>query len=301
MNPRSALLPLLLLLSPLAASLAAATTEGTWTATIRNDEVDLAIRHDTGSGSGFSSSSARRLTVEDLRGLDAAAAVSAAQTAVTFELRRDAGTVHFEGVFREGRGSGHFTFAPSAQYPQQLAAAGVRLPGGALGPRKQLLLHTLDLSPEVAREMAELGYGGISLEELIKVGIFDVTPQMVLELRAAGYRDLPLARLVELRIHGVTVEFLRELEALGVGQVPLARAIEMRIHGVTPAYVRELEDLGYTGLTPAELVEMRIFGVTPELIRKLAAAGYDDLSARRLIELRIHGADAILLRKGPRR
>ena len=35
---------------------------------------------------------------------------------VKFELRREAGTLAFEGAFRDGRGAGLFTFAPRAAY-----------------------------------------------------------------------------------------------------------------------------------------------------------------------------------------
>jgi hypothetical protein len=275
----------------------ASTVDGTWTATAREDGLDLTVSYGRTNHSSVSSRTGRRLQFADLRGLTAATAMSATQVPVSFTLEREAGTVAFNGVFRDGKGSGHFEFSPAGDYASRLAAAGVRTSRTTLDPERQLLMLMLDVSTNWLREMRSLGYDDISLDDAISLGIFRVTPQMVREFRQAGYRDLSIATLTTLRIHKVTPDYLRQLEELGLGPISLDKAVAMRIHRVTPEYVRELRDLGYSNLTTDELVEMRIFKVTPEFIRRLSAAGYTDLTVKRLVQIKIHGVEDILLRR----
>jgi hypothetical protein len=279
------------------ASIAAA-LEGTWNARILNENVvELSISYGRNNHTGFHANDGKRLQISDLPGLSPAAVASSSQTPVAFELQREAGRVRFEGTFRDGKGSGHFEFFPDAGYASRLEAAGARIGGSAIEPHKQLLMLMLDITSSRIREMGELGYTGMSLEQVVSSGIFRVTPQMVREFRDAGYRDLSLEMLTKLRIHRVTVSYIRELEKLGLGEISLDRAAEMSVHRVTPEYVRELRDLGYASLSPRQLIEMRIHRVTPELIRELAAAGYRDVPVAQLIRIRIHGVEDILIHK----
>jgi hypothetical protein len=280
-----------------ASTLCASTLEGTWTATTREDGLDLGVSYGRTNHSSVSSQRGRRLQFTDLRGLTAATTMSATQVPVSFTLEREAGFVAFSGVFRNGKGSGHFEFSPAGDYTSRLAAAGVRTNRTTLDPERQLLMLLLDVSTDLLREMRSLGYDDISLDDAVSLGIFRVTPQMVREFAQAGYRDLSIPTLTKLRIHKVTVDYLRQLDELGLGPVSLDKAVEMRIHKVTPEYVRQLRSLGYPNLTQGQLVEMRIFKITPEFIRKLAAAGYTDLTVKRLVQIKIHGVEDILLRR----
>jgi hypothetical protein len=280
-----------------ASASSAAAVEGTWTAKIRGESVvELSVSYGNNNHTSVHANDGR-LQLSDLSGLSPAAVMSSSQTPVAFELQREAGRVRFEGSFRDGKGSGHFEFIPDAGYASRLEAAGARIGAGSIEPSKQLLMLMLDITSSRIREMGELGYTSMSLEQVVSSGIFRVTPKMVREFRDAGYRDLSLDMLTKLRIHRVTLSYLRELEELGLGKISLDRAAEMSIHRVTPEYVRELRALGYSGLSPRELIEMRIHRVTPELIRELAAAGYRDVSVAQLIRIRIHGVEDVLINK----
>jgi hypothetical protein len=51
-----------------------------------------------------------------LSGLSAAQINSTTSSPVSFEMRRDAGIIRFEGMFRNGDGAGPFDFAPNRAY-----------------------------------------------------------------------------------------------------------------------------------------------------------------------------------------
>jgi hypothetical protein len=140
---------------------------------------------------GFHASDGKRLQLSDLPGLSPAAVTSSSQTPVAFELRREAGRIRFEGMFRDGKGSGHFDFFPDAGYASRLEAAGARIGDSGIAPRKQLLMLMLDITSARIREMGALGFKNMSLEQVVSSGIFRVTPEMVREFRAAGTPTSP--------------------------------------------------------------------------------------------------------------
>src|SRR5580704_18548836 len=75
------------------------------------------------SGWGHHSTWGNTHKIADFVGLDANIA-SAKDSPVHFELRRDAGTMSFDGRFRDGYGSGKFTFASSADHIQGMKTLG---------------------------------------------------------------------------------------------------------------------------------------------------------------------------------
>src|SRR5687767_519026 len=91
-----------------------ATQTGTWTATSNREvgKVILSIHAEPNSQWG------RSYAFNELQGL------GGADGPAQFSLAREAGTVAFEGSFREGKGAGHFTFTPAPDFAEQMARLG---------------------------------------------------------------------------------------------------------------------------------------------------------------------------------
>jgi beta-lactamase regulating signal transducer with metallopeptidase domain len=225
---------------------------GQWLAERKEDGVHLEMTYRSPNGRGRSQHG-RTYGAGELVGLGPG-------PEVRFELRRDAGTFHFEGRF-DGSGP------------------------GALGQGT----FTFEGDPSYVREMAGLGYR-VDEDDLFRLALFDVSTRFIAELRQLGYDDLSLDRLFEFRIHGVSPEYIRAMADVGYRSVPAEKLVEFRIHGVNPEEVRELAKVGLRDLTAERLVEFRIHGVRPDLVRAMAEAGYEDLTAEKLVELKIHGA-----------
>jgi len=75
-----------------------------------------------------------------------------------FELRREAGTLAFDGAFRSGKGSGTLRFTPS---------------------------------PEFVQNMKGLRYSNLPIDQLLAFATQDVTTQFVKDLNNLGYRNVP--------------------------------------------------------------------------------------------------------------
>ncbi|HEX9981645.1 MAG TPA: 4-hydroxy-3-methylbut-2-enyl diphosphate reductase [Thermoanaerobaculia bacterium] len=300
----------------------AAEIRGSWNGSLRNSEpgmIHLELKHQ-------SSHHGNSMPIGSFTGLSAAQVNAATATPATFSLRREAGTVAFDGAFKQGHGGGEFVFTPSEAYFDAVRNLGV--PVGKLETRDRdrtlFSLAMIDVSTDYIRSMISSGYR-VGLDDYLQMRIFDVTPQIVQEYRSIGYDKLSSDKLVELRIHKVTPAYIREMRATGWGNLGLNDLVASRIHKVTPQFagemktlgysldfgdltafrihgvttdfVKEVRALGYAKVDADDLVAMRIHKVTPEFIREIRAAGYENVPIDKLVSMRIHGVDATYLKK----
>lgn len=308
----------------LTAAAAHAEIRGAWTA-MADDKSDRLhfnfARRNSNNG--------QSMAISSFTGLTAAQVDATTQTPVRFELRREAGTAVFEGVFRAREGAGHFTFTGNSGYYDAVRALGVSVEpkkdrgsdnaeermfhyavhdvstsfirsmqaeGYRVSLDEYLTMRIFRINPQLVAELRDLGYRNIAFDDLVATAVHKVTPAYIREMRAAGFRDLSLDELVATRIHKVTPEFASQMKALGY-DLPIDELQAFRIHKVTPEFVRELAALGYRNIDADDLVAMRIHKVTPEYIRKLRDAGYANVPISKMIEMRIHRIEPEFIQK----
>lgn len=228
MTPHSALslLSVLLLLAAFPGH-AAPSHSGTWSASVRKDQLQLSLRT-KGEGSGQTSTPVPRTAFQELS--------TAEGSTAPFRLVREAGTFHFEGRFTDSEGAGHFRFEPSEAYTRAMAGLGYP----SLTADQQYQLALFDVGPTRVKELAALGYKDIPFKQLIEVAICQVTPEYVRALAAEGFKNLELEQLLALSIHGVTPEFIREVREMGYPNATADDLVKLRIHGIDSAFVRSL-------------------------------------------------------------
>ena len=317
------ILTLTLVVSLFTAASAFATLDAAWTAAVDEKRPDRAHVNIT-RGSFHNMGMTMRLS--EFTGLTQAQVNAPAMTMVQFALNREAGTIAFEGTFRNGKGAGQLTFTGNPGYPDAIRRLGVEFDlegkkkrrdqseeetlfslalhdvsttfiramqaeGYKVSLEKYLTMRIFDITPEYIREMRSLGFKDISADELVSSRIHKVTPEYVRETRAAGW-NLSLSQLQSSRIHGATPEFMEEMRKLGYGNLDHDDLVSFRIHRVTADFITELRKLGYDKLTADQLVTMRIHRVTPEFIREIESAGYKRVPVEKLVAMRIHKIDA---------
>lgn len=273
-----------------------AAIEGTWSARVYTSEraatdperlqLQISLDDETSRGWNNWGQSIRRAEFTNLpTNLDA-------RQDVTFELRREAGTIVFAGRFENGRGVGTLRFTPDAAFTRALE----QQTNDTFSRRELFSYALLDVSQAFVREMQALGFASLTLADARKLRIHGVSADYVREIRAAGLGGSDLDDVLQLRIHGVTAEFAREMRALAGDEALDAGDIrQLRIHGVTPAYVREMRAAGLA-MSIDDMRQARIHGVTPAFAREMAALGYGEASFDRLRQFRIHGVTPAYVR-----
>ena len=153
---------LLLAVSALYAGEEGKNLTGDWSAKIRENRIQIRLMifeddsdHDSITSFG--------LETEEFQGLQL-------NKEHTFTLERDAGTIRFDGKFKDDRGRGAFSFVPNDAFI------------GFLGKE---------------------GFGKIKSKELLHLCIFDVNKAYIQDIRKLGYKDVELSELVasQYRLH----------------------------------------------------------------------------------------------------
>lgn len=203
---------------------------------------------------------------------------------VAFELRREAGVIRFTGRFENGRGVGHLYFTANRAFERDME----QQTGDVFTERELFTFALLDVSRTFVKELQDLGYTTVTLDDARKARIHGVTKEYIQMLRAEGLRDASLDEAVKFRIHGITAAYVKEMRAANLAH-GLDDLLQLKIHGVTPAFVREMAALGYRNVDPDTIVKFRIHGITPAFVKDLADAGYKNLSEDELVDWAIHG------------
>lgn len=141
MTPKPFFLTVVAALLLAAPVFAAPSHTGTWTASLKESQLQLSLhlKGEPGSQFGFS----EPLTA--FQGLSTADGSTA-----SFQLTREAGTFRFEGRFAGGEGAGHFQFEPSESYAQAMAGLGYP----KLTPEDQFKLALFDIHREFVRSFS---------------------------------------------------------------------------------------------------------------------------------------------------
>jgi beta-lactamase regulating signal transducer with metallopeptidase domain len=191
-------------------------------------------------------------------------------------------------------------------------------------PRVEVAAASPDPDGDYIAELANAGYRGLSINELIQLKAVGVDADYIRAMQAAGFAHPSTRELIELRTSGVTPAVVDELRRR-FGQVSTRELVELHNVGVTGDYIDALEKAGYRDLQAREVVELRAVGVTPDVISELRSrlpslrleqvaqlhavgvdpayidslsrAGYSGLSAGQLLQLRSLGVDAEYIQK----
>lgn len=234
------LLTVVLMLTTSAVSMAAE-IHGAWTVTA--DSKGKLYLHATRAGSWGNYGQSLQLSGD--QGLTAAQIQSPVQVPVQFRRATDAGTITFDGTFRNSDGAGQFTFAPNPGYFGQLRTLGV----------------TVDRPRPGSRET--------EADALFRLALIDVSLAYAREMRSV-FPEASLHELTSLRAAGVTSRYLADMRAAGVTIATSRDAQKLAAVGVNPEFIRELAASGYKNLTTRQLVKLRASGVDGKFIREMS-------------------------------
>lgn len=134
--------------------------------------------------------------------------------------------------------------------------------------------------------MEEMGYTGLTREELIDLRRQGVTATFTSRMRDLGYSDLSLDQIVRLRQNDVSSTFAAMMQELGY-HLSVDELVELRQHDVTAYFTSNMQDLGYSDITQKELIRLKDTGVQPSEVERLIEQNGQRPSIEELIRYHI--------------
>jgi len=264
-------------------------SEGTWFATIKNDKV--LIRFEKGQmGENNNSSTYNLNEFKDLP----------RDKEGTFELKREAGTILFNGNFKGNIGMGTFKFSPDKSYMAFLQKEGIDADEDdgnvffAIDLKKSYIamlknqgykdftkddlipLAALKIDESFIKSIKSNGFPDVSLEDLIPLKSLNVTGPYITEIRNAGYKNLTVSQVITLKAQNISGDFIKSSKQAGQ-PAPLNSTVSVRVKPAAPKKAvkggdEETNDNGLPSLD--NIIAMKAMNISPEYIQGFKDIGY---------------------------
>lgn len=134
--------------------------------------------------------------------------------------------------------------------------------------------------------MVEMGYTGLSHDDLRELRSKGVTATYISNVRAVGFTDLTLDQAVSLAQANASSTFMAMMIELGY-DLDVEDFVTLRRAGVTAHYTSNVHDLGYDDVTPEQLIRMRRIGLTTGMIENMQSERGDEVPLEEIIRYRI--------------
>ena len=220
---------------------------GVWSAVVRNDKAYIQF-------GGFHWSSGSTFPVSELGTLPVG-------TPGAFVVKRDPGTVTFNGVFNNDHGHGTYVFEANSGFTGYLAQEGFK------DISEELMLHLFftNINKEYFSYMKQSGYDGITMSQLKDLAYHNVNRKVIsgyLDLfKQEGYGKVSLEKIVELRDRGVSPDFISSFHEMGYKDMSLDLAQELQDQGVTANYIKKMQDKGLKNLSLDQYIRLKDSGM----------------------------------------
>ncbi len=143
-----------------------------------------------------------------------------------------------------------------------------------------------DLLNRMNTRMIEMGYTGLSHDDLGELRSDGVTATYISNVRALGFNDLTLEEAVRLAQASVSSSFMAMMIELGY-DLDVDEFVRLRRAGVTAHYTSRVHDLGYTDVTVDQLIRMQRIGLSTSLIERLQQERGESVELEEIIRYRI--------------
>jgi hypothetical protein len=144
----------------------------------------------------------------------------------SFSLQREAGTMKFEGSFKNGKGAGRFEFVPSKPYQEYMQKEGF-----SIGDKKQMTCFLENVTPAFLQMLREKGYTKTTDDELILLAAMRVDARYIQSLHTAGYQNIPVDQLIPLKALGVDSVYIIGLRKAGFTKLSIDDIISRKAGG----------------------------------------------------------------------
>ncbi len=262
---------------------------GTWRSNVvdSGDKIQISFERSRDKGKNMNS---QTFSYSDLQGLNGS---NAENGSAQFSLVREAGTIQCSGAFKNGKGSGTFTFTPDQNFISAMRSRGfdfLKADTNSNNPdqasERLFSAAMLKVTTAVADDLNSANFGPLETDDLFKAVIFKIDGAFMAEMKATGFPNLSMEDLVKARIFKIDASYVRDMKNAGLPVDRFEDLVKYSIFKVTPEYLSELRNAGLTDLSTEDVVKLRIFKIDAEYVKNARAAD-PNISVGKIVEKKI--------------
>ncbi|RYY65163.1 MAG: peptidase M56, BlaR1 [Chitinophagaceae bacterium] len=203
-------------------------TEGSWFATISGERIQMQFRND----SDEHSTNGNSYLLSEFPSLPREASGA-------FQLKRDAGTMHFTGRFEDNQGMGHYRFEADPSYADFLRQQGLE-PGSETD---RMVLFFVDASRAFISGVMGEGYKDITRENLIPMAALHIDAAYIRSIKATGLKDISSGELIPFKSLGIDAAYINDIRK-AYPNVSAGQLISFKAQGIDSRYIQAVRSSG---------------------------------------------------------
>jgi hypothetical protein len=250
-----------------------ADTDGSWTATIKNDNVHIRFKKDNEPNSSNSSSFS----------LSAFGVLPKDQTG-EFKLTREAGIILFIGKFVGNEGTGRYKFIPGKDYVDYMNKQGIK----DLDEQDLFAFFQVNVTKNYVKVLLDNGYH-VTKSELIPLAALNVDEDYIRFWKDNGYKDISASDLIPMRSLNISIDYIKEFQDIGYRHIAVSDLIPMKSLDITASYVKAFQNIGYKNIPASQLIPLKSLGITADYVKGFQDMGFTNMSLSDMIPLKSNG------------
>ncbi|WP_235524252.1 M56 family metallopeptidase [Pedobacter sp. Hv1] len=197
-------------------------TEGTWFATIRNDQITIRFESDEDG----KSNSSHTFSLSEFKNLPQ-------NKEGNFTLTRDPGTIAFAGKFDGKTGMGTYKFNADATFLSFLAKEGVEAKD-----KDALVFCMVNLTKNFVNSLKAEGYTRFTKDDLIPLAALKIDVEYIRSLKNAGLTNTSLQDLIPLKALDIDGAYVKDIKNSGYKNVNAGNLITLKSQGIDGDFIK---------------------------------------------------------------
>lgn len=201
--------------------------EGTWFATIKNNQITIRFEMDN-AGKGSNSSTFLLSEFKDLP----------REREGNFELTRDAGTMKFTGKFTGNMGMGTYSYNADPAFMDYLKKEGIDV-----GEKDDSnVFFAIDLKRSYVTMLKKQGYSNIRTENLIPLAALKVDENFIHSIKSNGFPEVSMEDLIPLKALGVDGPYVKDIQQSGYKNLTVSQLITFKAQNITGDFIKNSKE-----------------------------------------------------------
>ena len=198
-------------------------TEGSWFATVKNEQITIRFEFDT-NGESHSSTT---FPLSEFKNLSQ-------NKEGDFSLTRDPGTIIFTGKFDGKTGMGTYKFKADPSFRSFLAKEGVNV-----NDQETMVFCLVNLTKNFVNDLKTEGYTHFTKGDLIPLAALNINGEFIRSLKNAGLANVSLQDLIPLKALGVDGAYVKDIKSSGYKNVTAGNLITLKSQGITGDFIKD--------------------------------------------------------------